>query len=509
MNGMSSPQRRRDAENGKSRGVGHGRSPSFWPPLRLCVSAVNVLVVGCASVELPPAETPYYREQLALARAATPAKVGDEAAVLREATAKLQARAAAETARGADDAEGLIDLASPAAREFAAKLADPKTAETTLATTVLDLDRLAIAVHARNPDVAAARAEVAAATRMYEQATYVEDLRLRYAAFATPSMGGAAFPYPGVVALRGEMIDREVAMAREMSRMRLRDAVVAAAKAYHVSTHHEEELKIRDELLALADRLVAAARTNVASGMAPQAELLEMESERAMAANEREHAVTALARARGELNTLLARDPAAPLLLSPHEHHVPPDEAVAVEPFLALARRWSPEVRVARAQAERAAAAIRMAEAMLLAKPAPGVASRGETPAPNASLAGDVAWLAELRERRASLERAAEEAVRAAERRVLDAHYEMEAQRRMFVTAKKTAEPLAAQAAQERARLYEAGRGEAMDLVAAYKRRLDAAHDVAQSRHDYLAAEAALWSATGARPEVLASGEPK
>src|SRR6185295_6648152 len=113
-------------------------------------------------------------------------------------------------------------------------------------------------------------------------------------------------------------------------------------------------------------------------------------------------------------------------------------------------------------------AAIRMSEAMLFAAPAPGaLAPRGPMDggmtansaapqdAPSGAMDGamsgsratvsqtslpprdappvgapvvlgqDAAWVAELKERHVALERAAEEAVKSAERRVLDAHYEM------------------------------------------------------------------------------------
>ena len=133
-------------------------------------------------------------------------------------------------------------------------------------------------------------------------------------------------------------------------------------------------------------------------------------------------------------------------------------------------------------------------------------ATRTQAPPPTGApgaFGADVAWVAELRERHVALERAAEESVRAAERRVLDAHYEMEAQRRMYLVAAKTTEPLSAQAVEERMRLYEAGRAEFAELVASFRRHLDAAHDAVAARHDYFMGEAMLWMALGARPELV------
>jgi len=516
-------------------------------------------LAACTALEIPPSETTYYSEQLAIARAAPSAAApGAEAAALRDAAAKLDVRAAAESERisRGDETEGLLDVRTPAAREFLAKLVDPKSAQDVLATTPLDVERALLAAYARNADVAAARATWTATTLMYEQATYLEDTLSRYSAWtrlATPAVGAspmreAAFPYPGVVALKGEMIDREVAMAREMTRMRLRDVVVATSKAWHTAVHHGDELNLRDEMLSLAKRAAEATRARVASGKGPQAELLEMESDVAMAENDRLHAVTSLARARAELNTLLARDPNAPLVLSAHLHEDPPADAAPVEPLLALARRFSPEIRIAQAEASRSAAAIRMSEAMLFAAPAPGSvasvrpmgasmpaaaatsgasttadamggampAARESPPsvpslpprdvAPSgapAAFGPDVAWISEMKARHAGLERAAEESVKAAERRVLVAHDEMEVQRRMYVLAAKNTEPLSAQAVEERLKLYEAGRGDFGGLVASMRRRLDAAHDAVAARHDYFMAQAMLWMAVGARPELV------
>lgn len=519
-------------------------------------AAALLFVAGCASLDVPPEETAYFRQQMAIARA-TPqaAPAGAEAQVLRESTEKLDARAAAEAERirRGDETEGLLDVESPEAKAFLAKLANAAEADAVLAATPLDVEKALLAAYALNPDVAAARARWAATVRMYDQAAYLEDLLLRYAAFtrlATPRVGAApmrdaAFPYPGLVALKGEMIDREVTMAREMARMALRDAVVATAKAWHEVVHQGEEIAIREEQLSLARRVAEATRTRVASGRSPQAELLEMEAEVAMAETARQDAIAALARSRAELNTLLGREPQAAMVLPDHVHPVPPEAASPVEPYLALARRYAPEVRVARAEAARTAAAIRMAEAMLFAPPSPGALVPGATmrdampsspanprsagggmggmaggalePAPSVpspaargappsgapgAFGPDAAWVAELKERHAALERAAEEALRATERRVLVAHDEMEAMRRMYQTAAKSSRPLAAEAVEERVRLYEAGRAGFPELVAAFDRHLAAAHDAVAARHDYFMGEAMLWMAAGARPDV-------
>src|SRR5258708_4731969 len=101
--------------------------------------ALGLALGACTALDVPPAETPYYREQLALAHAAPHVAVGPEAVQIRDAAAKLSvaAGAEAERIRPHEETEGLLDLESPEAREFLAKLADPQQAETVLATTTL------------------------------------------------------------------------------------------------------------------------------------------------------------------------------------------------------------------------------------------------------------------------------------------------------------------------------------------------------------------------------------
>ncbi|MGH7163028.1 MAG: TolC family protein [Planctomycetota bacterium] len=476
------------------------------------------LLAGCAGVSLPPTETPYFREQLAHALEAPAAAPMEEGKTLRESAARLEPRAAAEgeRIREAGEVEGLLDLASEGARAFVAQVSDPADGADALTRTPLDRERVLLAAYARNPDAASARASWRAAVRLYEQATYLEDVLLRYRAFtrfASPrpgeAMGESAFPYPGLVALKGEMIDREVAMAREQARMRLRDALYRAALAYHGATHQEEELKIREEQLQLAERLVTVVRARVAAGTSPQAELLEMEAERATAANDRAHALAALARARGELKTLLDLDPSREITLVQHEE--PPAATPPVQPLLALARSFAPEIREARAEQEKTAVAIRMAEAMLFRPPAPAKASPGEqmggvSPAAPTGFGPDAAWVRELRERNEALALAAAETFRAAERKVIVAHYELDAARRMFALAAGSTAPLARQAVEERLRLYESGRVGFAELLQAYRRLLEALRDVAAARHDYGEAEAMVFTAAGARPSTVPDG---
>ena len=76
-------------------------------------------LAGCSALDVPPAETAYFRDQLARAQAAPAARpVNQEASVLREAAGKLELRAVAEAERirRGDETEGLLDVEAEQAR---------------------------------------------------------------------------------------------------------------------------------------------------------------------------------------------------------------------------------------------------------------------------------------------------------------------------------------------------------------------------------------------------------
>jgi hypothetical protein len=536
-----------------------------------------VLIGGCSRLPPPPpaGDTAFAREQVLRARGTPSAVPRDEARVLRETVAALEpeaAKALREIAAGSE-AEGLLALESPGVGDTTVVLRDASGGDALLAGAPLDLETILLATYARNPDVESSRAEWRSTIRLYDQASALEDVLLRYRAFArlgTPpaaakGMAEAAFPYPGVLALKGEMIGAEVRMATENVRMRLRDALASAAMARADAAARAEEASLRAELVGLADRMLAAARARVRAGTGTQAELLEMEAERAMLENERLQAIAARAEAGARLNTLLSRAPGAPIALQPLAD--PPASTPDVAVLLSLADRYAPEPRMAKAEAERTAIAIRMAEAMLFQSSPPGAvavrpmdgAQAGEmsgaadsgatmagpprpamggsmgglrtdgggpgrraTPTPGlppgsegpmsaapqavpAAIGAELGWIAELRERRVSLERKVEEAHLAASRAVVLAHLALDNARRMHAVAVGSTIPLATQAVEERLRLYESGRSDFAEVFGALRRAIDARLGAVTARQMYAEAEARTWMAAGARPSVVAS----
>ncbi|MCE9637938.1 MAG: TolC family protein [Planctomycetes bacterium] len=467
----------------------------------LALLPVVLAAATCASPShIPPAETQYAAEKLAAAAAAPSLDT-------RAATISAPAGVAPVARVSLAPTAGIIDLDAAPVAAFVAKLGEPGSTEAALATTPFDEDIVLASVWTRNPAVAAARADVESARRVYEQASWLDDIETGMRSPSLPMVGAGAgmptapLPYPGLAALRGEMLDREVDMAVARLRMRFLESGADAVDAYHIAAHHVEEAVIRHEQVRVLERLVEAARTRVESGRAPQAEMLEAQSELAMAKSDVEHAETSEGAARRRLNSLIDRDPDAPLVLATHGD--PADTTPDAAALVALARRAAPEIAMARAEALRLGAAERMSRRMTNPGTQPGAAAMagGDVMAPEV---GDAppAWAAEIASRRASAELAVVEAERSVERMVAAAVFDVSAMARMFGVAAKSTEPATRQAMDERLRLYEGGRGEFGDVLGAVRRHLNATHDVAQARHEYRSAEAMLWKAVGARPEL-------
>ncbi len=529
--------------------------------------ACLLLLAGCAApLGGGPPESGFARDALQRARGLGPRRADDASrleALLEGLTVSNPARASA--AGGPLDAEGLLVL-DPEAEAFVREVADPARVEHALGSRALDQEHLLLAAYARNPGVQSARASWRAAVRMLDQVTYLEGVLARYRAFtetASPTgidrpMRAPAFPYPGTVALRGAMVALEVRMASEDARMRLRDALAACVMVYVEALARTEEVQIRDDQVALTERLLASARARATAGTSPNAEVLEAEVELAMARSQRTQTAEEADVATARLNTLLGREPSASLRLV--EAGPLPSQAPPLADLLGLAAEYSPEIRMAAAQAERTAVAIRMGEAMLLSPagprapaanagpalaapapmtdgrrsagrsggmvpmgggvPAPGLAPPGGEAAPmgpggmdeaagaqpQPTFAQDAAWLAELRERRVALERAADESRRSVERGVLEARLAFTSAQRMLSVAESTSAPLARQALAERLSAYETGRSEFGELVSALARVLETRRQVVEGRRMLREAEARLWMAVGARPSVVAAG---
>jgi cobalt-zinc-cadmium efflux system outer membrane protein len=201
----------------------------------------------------------------------------------------------------------------------------------------LTLDQIERMALLRNPQIAVAVRRVAIADAKVSAAGALDDPQAMYRGWGVPLsqpwdynqaqnmfMLTQELPGPGKRSLRAGLANSDVAEAKdELAETRLR-VRVAVRKAFYSLLEAQDELRIHDEHVAIARQAIAAARIRYTVGQVPQQDLLKAQLDLTRLA---EHMIrfdrdADVARAR--LNTLIGRDPAAPL-------RVQGDYAVTIE----------------------------------------------------------------------------------------------------------------------------------------------------------------------------------
>ena len=189
--------------------------------------------------------------------------------------------------------------------------------------TLDEIERLALL---RNPEIAVAARRVAMAEANLPAAGALDDPQAMYRGWGVPLsqpwnynqaqnmfMLTQAFPGRGKRGLRVSVAESDVTEAKDqLAAVRLR-VRVEVRKDFYDLLKTQDELRIHDQHVGIARQAIAAARIRYTVGKVPQQDLLKAQLELTRLA---EHMIgfdrdAEVARAR--LNTLLARDPAAPL----------------------------------------------------------------------------------------------------------------------------------------------------------------------------------------------------
>jgi outer membrane protein, heavy metal efflux system len=129
-------------------------------------------------------------------------------------------------------------------------------------------------------------------------------------------MVGQSLPGPGKRALRSEVASDAVSVAKQDLEGKKREVLARMRKAYYDLLRNADELRVHDEQVAIARQALEAARIKYSNGKVPQQDVLKAQVALTKLA---EHLVLLeedgeLARA--ALNTLLGREPDAPLQVS-------------------------------------------------------------------------------------------------------------------------------------------------------------------------------------------------
>lgn len=131
----------------------------------------------------------------------------------------------------------------------------------------------------RNPGIRAAERKVRAEAEAFSQVAYLDEILRQYTAFTAGLMNGIGpmkgkdaiqmkYPFPGITALKGRIVNRSVAAAREDLEIARREAVTTIRKTYWNLLFIQKSRQIMAETLELFRRLESVADTRYRAGNA-------------------------------------------------------------------------------------------------------------------------------------------------------------------------------------------------------------------------------------------------
>ena len=227
----------------------------------------------------------------------------------------------------------------------------------------LVLQELTQEVLARNPELVAARKQWEAATTRIAQARSLDDPILSVQLWNVPQPFKATqadntifglsqnLPFPGKLALKGDVASRSAEMTEQMLRARERELVVRLKQAYYDLFLAQKAVQIHHEQVELLRQFVTIANAKFRGGMGSQADVLKAQVELSLlfqhlpVLEQRRKTTEAM------LNTLLDRNPASPLGLAEEPAHLPFTHPADDLHSLALNER--PEIKAAELDVQR------------------------------------------------------------------------------------------------------------------------------------------------------------
>src|SRR5581483_10121247 len=193
-------------------------------------------------------------------------------------------------------------------------------------TVLLTLPELESAALANNPEIRAAARQISVAEARRGSAGSLDDPSLMYRGWGTPLkrpwdlnqtqhmfMYSQNLPGAGKRQLRAEVADSDVVVAKANVEAKKLEVLAQVRKTFHELLQNRDGVRFHDEQVALARQGLESARIKYVVGKVPQSEMLKAQIALTRLV---EHLVMLqqdgeLARSR--MNTLLGRDPGAPL----------------------------------------------------------------------------------------------------------------------------------------------------------------------------------------------------
>jgi outer membrane protein TolC len=192
----------------------------------------------------------------------------------------------------------------------------------------LVLPELIQEVLARNPELVAARKQWEAASQRIMQARALDDPTLSVQLWNIPQTFNVtqaqntifglsqSFPFPGKLALKGDVASRSAEMTEQAVRAKERELVTRLKQAYYDLFLAQKAVQIHHEQVELLRQFVEIATAKFRTGKGAQTDVLKAQVELSLLFQHLPVLEQRRETAEAMLNTLLDRDPAAPLGLA-------------------------------------------------------------------------------------------------------------------------------------------------------------------------------------------------
>ena len=407
---------------------------------------------------------------------------------------------------------------------------DPKDFAALLAQKI-DLEEIKAIAVLRNPDIKAAGKKVLAEIQSFDQITHLDDSLQQYAAFTaalnnragplkTKGSIRAGHPFPGLVALKGRVIQNQVGMLVEQMKIAGKQVRQDVETAFWELVYTTRSIRIIHETTAAFDRLLDVAASLYKSGRTSYQDVIkvtikieELNEERVSLENEAENIKIRLL----ELMNLPADTRMGPVKTASLPQTLPRPAALS-----ATAREHRQELAALRFQISTLQSMLEMSESMTQAPFTSGLSyfeadhvNTAGTGAPQQAFAVktmasmknnqpkhpwygvDSPWLQQTRQTLAALAHTLAARENAADRMVYNAWFKTDKNRRELDLYKNRILPLATSALDVTTREYETGSIAFSQVIGSYTDWLKVQLAIAQKTKDLGISFAALETIVG------------
>ena len=255
----------------------------------------------------------------------------------------------------------------------------PAVTDAAVATAALDprfcLETLETLVFLRNPGIKASENRTRAAIDTYSQVLALDDILRKYTAFTEGLMTGVGplkgkepmktkFPFPGILALKGEIVSQEIKAVMEDLEIARREAITEARKAYWGLLFVHKAEKIAQETLDLFRHLEQVATIRYETGGTSYQDVIKVRIQREILEEELDTLLEKQRNVESKILEILNLPPEAKIGLP--ENREPLRMVPPLSTLYKLAYERRQELRRMRARVGKMERLIEMAETMII-----------------------------------------------------------------------------------------------------------------------------------------------